>query len=113
MMYGPPAPATEGLNAFAVKPTPLNTPPEGEAVICTSGASSQYTESKPPSDTTGKGLTCVEVDCCAEHPLLSIYKYATVCEPVSASAGSNESPVTPSPLKVPPVGEPLSVAGDA
>ena len=56
--------------------------------------------------TVGKGLTvCVDV-AVFEQPFPSVNVYVIVCVPAPAEAGSNELPVTPVPLYVPPVGEP-------
>ena len=38
MVYGPPAPAVEGLKVLPLMPVPLNVPPEGEPVNVTAEA---------------------------------------------------------------------------
>ena len=59
----------------------------------------------------------VMVTCCElvpVQPLAAVYEYVMVYgPPTPAVAGVNVVPLTPGPLNVPPVGEPVSVTGEA
>ena len=69
IVYGPPAPAVEGLKVLPLMPVPLNVPPEGEPVNVKAAAFAQIVAGKPEKLTAGIAFTVT--DCVIElvHPL--------------------------------------------
>ena len=101
-----PTPATEGTKLFELTPVPEYVPPLGVPVVNANELVLSQTASGVDILAVVTAFTTI-VDCAVlEQPFAFVYEYVIANVPTPDVAGSNEFPVTPVPLYVPPDGEP-------